>query len=624
MIYEEKRDAVNNHITQAKTNYYQSKFTSSDQKATFNALNSLLRETPPTFPHDDSEKLCEEFSDFFASKIDGIIVNIEKRATPQCPDPVTNDQSPATAILEALRPVTKEELSKIISASPSKSCLLDVLPTWLLKKTLDVHLPILTTMVNVSLASSTVPSSAKAAVITPLIKKATLDPATKKNYRPVSNLTFLSKVIERVVLQRLTDHIENNNCDEALQSAYTKRHSTETALLKVMNDLGCHMDNNKAVLVVILDLSAAFDTIHHPTLISYLRYLGITGTALEWFISYISNRTQYVGMAGSTSSPKAIQYGVPQGSVLGPVLFSLYTRPLQDIITSYNISYHRYADDVQLYLQYDPSEPLSCESAVTLMQNCITEIGRWMSNNYLQLNEQKTEFLNVMSPRQLRAYGRLSLNIGGIDIIPSRCVKVLGVFIDEHLSMTDQVSSVVQTCNYHLRNIGKVRSFLTTDATKTAVQSLVVSRMDYCCALLPGLPEQQLRRLQLVQNRAARIVSRTPYRDHISPVILQLHWIPCRLRISFRILTYVYKCINGLAPLYLRDLLHIYTPRRTLRSAADPSTLVSKKAAKRVGERVFQNAAPDLWNKLPRTIRESPSVGSFKSALKTLYFSEYL
>ena len=159
--------------------------------------------------------------------------------------------------------VTPDELVKVIQKSPSKSYELDCLPTWLLKATINVHLPVLTRIVNISMHTGTVLSSSKTSIVTPLLKKPTVDINDIKNYLPVSNLSFVGKVTERIVRRRLLAHINTNGLDETYQSAYRARHSTETALMKVHNDIAGHLDNNEAVLLVMLDLSAAFDTINH-------------------------------------------------------------------------------------------------------------------------------------------------------------------------------------------------------------------------------------------------------------------------------------------------------------------------------------------------------------------------
>ena len=202
-----------------------------------------------------------------------------------------------------------------------------------------------------SLIEGIVPSSMKSAVIKPLLKKENLDCNILKNYRPVSNLTFLSKVLERVVAKQLKEYMSNNNLQEPFQSAYKQYHSTESALLMVHNDILCAMENQGVTLLVLLDLSSAFDTIDHPVLLSRLQHhLGINGTILAWFESYLSDRTQCVHINGKSSAPQPLQYGVPQGSVLGPLLFSIYILPLGDIIRRHGMKLHIYADDTQVYV----------------------------------------------------------------------------------------------------------------------------------------------------------------------------------------------------------------------------------------------------------------------------------
>ena len=186
----------------------------------------------------------------------------------------------------------------------------------------------MTNIINSSLRSSQVPKSMKSAIVTPLLKKSTLDPDILKNYRPVSNLSYISKLLERVVAGRLTDYMTENNLHEHLQSAYKPGHSTETALVKVQNDILTSIDQHGVVILVMLDLSAAFDTIDHDILFSRMENtLGITGQALAWFKSYLSGRTLRIKIDKSFSELQDILWSVPQGSVLGPLLFLIYLLP---------------------------------------------------------------------------------------------------------------------------------------------------------------------------------------------------------------------------------------------------------------------------------------------------------
>ena len=307
-------------------------------------------------------------------------------------------------------------------------------------------------------------------------------------------------------------------------------------------------------------------------------------------------------------------------SVLGPVLFSIYTRPLSKIIESFDIAYHKYADDLTLYLSYNPNSPDDVIRAKNVIQECIVEISRWMSANSLKLNPDKTELLNVISLAQFRKFGCHSLIIDGAVIEPSESVKCLGVIFDRHFTMSTQVSAIIKTCNYHIRSIGKVRKFLTTEACKDAVATLITSRMDYCCSLLGGVTQHDLLRLQQVQNSAARLICKVKKFDHNSPILKQLHWLPIDLRIKFRIMVFVYKCLESSAPVYLQQLISIFISTRSLRSSSDTLKLNTQVSRKKIGDVAFGRIAPILWNTLPLPVRQAPTVASFKRALKTHMF----
>ena len=238
--------------------------------------------------------------------------------------------------LSSFEPATEDEVKKLLTKTSSATCALDPLPTPLLKECSSVLLPILTKIINLSLSGAEVPLTMKQALVKPLLKKTILDPEILKNYRPISNLSFVSKLIERIVASRLETHLTVYKLLEPNQSAYRRFHSTESALLRVQNDLLTSLNKNKMAILVLLDLSAAFDTIDHDLLLHRMstRY-GIVQTALQWFKSYLSNRSQIVTIGKKSSEPMALPFGVPQGSVLGPILFTIYTTLLYDIARKY-------------------------------------------------------------------------------------------------------------------------------------------------------------------------------------------------------------------------------------------------------------------------------------------------
>ena len=373
--------------------------------------------------------------------------------------------------------------------------MLDPIPTWLIKESRSELLPVMTNIINSSLRSSQVPKSMKSAVVTPLLKKSTLNPDILKNYRPVSNLSYISKLLERVVVKRLTDYMTGNNLHKHLQSAYKPGHSTETALVKVQNDILTSIDQHGMVILVMLDLSVAFDTIDHDILFSRMENtLGITGQALAWFKSYLSGRTLRIKIDKSFSELQDILWSVPQGSVLGPLLFLIYLLPLGKLIRKHGLELHIYADDTQFYLSIKPITQQAVDIGVARLEGCFTDIYTWMSQNKLKLNVDKTEVLVLGTPKQRAKISVSSISVNGeIVKILNIHISNLGSVFDPSMNMAAHVSKAVRSAHYYLRNIGRIRKYLTAESSKSAVISLVTSRFDYCNGLHCGIPEELMR-----------------------------------------------------------------------------------------------------------------------------------
>ena len=409
------------------------------------------------------------------------------------------------------------------------------------------------------------------------------------------------------------------------QSAYKPNHGTETALLKVKNDIVCALDNKKAVYLVLLDLSAAFDTFDFDVLNEQLaNSLGINGTVRSWIMSYLQGRNSQVSIAGNLSEPQTMDFGLPQGSVVGP---GNYTYPLGKTIQKHNLKYHIYADDTQLYTEFNPRIPGDSVTALFKLESCITEIKEWMNVNKLKLNEDKTEFFVASSKSNLKFIHELSLNACGSIITSSDSVRNLGVIFDSTMSISSHISSISRSLNYHLRNIGRIRCYIDEDTCNHALRSLVISRIDYCNSLLYGLSAKDMHKLQKVQNRAARLVFKANRREHTTPLLreLHVHWLPVCERIKFKLLTLAYKSKHETTPPYIQNLLkpHNYSDGNMfLPSHADDNLLVCNRTHTTYGDNAFCNVVPDLWNKLPKSLRTSNSVATFKSNLKTHLFSK--
>jgi hypothetical protein len=499
---------------------------------------------------------------------------------------------------------------------------MDPIPTPLLKKCVDSLIPVITRIMNISLTSGEVPQCFKVAKVSPLIKKKSLDKDIYKNYRPVSLLCFLSKLLERCVMAQLQDYLTTNNLYTCTQSAYRPGHSTETALLKVQNDVLQAVDGHQEAVLVLLDLSAAFDTIDHKVLLQrlQLRY-GITGIALKWFSSYLKERSHTVAIDDCESKPHKIIWGVPQGSVCGAPLFTMYTAPISDIISRHKLQHIEYADDTQVYVLFESFER---DCVIRRLEACISDIKTWAVKNGLQLNDDKTEILHFSS-RFVDSEPLPPVRIGNSYISPSSEARNLGVTFDSHLGPKTHVSNICRSGWAFIHMLGRIRKYLDNNSTELLVHAFISSRLDCCNSLLMGLPENELHKLQILQNAAARLVTCSKRREHITPILQCLHWLPVSHRIRYKVLLLVFKTLNDHAPAYLASMLCRYVPSRTLRSSSQiylrlPS---QRPRTKFYGQRAFATSGPTLWNTLPPDIRNAATVDQFKCRLKTFLFMDY-
>ena len=394
------------------------------------------------------------------------------------------------------------------------------MPTSLVVGCLDVLLPVISQIINLSLSCRHFSEKWKEALVTPILKKPGLDPTQLNNLRPVSNLDFISKLTERAVFDQIHSHMSRFALYPTSQSAYRKGHSTETALLKVQNDILMNMNRKHVTLLVLLDLSAAFDTVDHNILLARLKSrIGINGTTLNWFTSYLNNRSQRVSLNGFTSDSFKLPYGVPQGSCLGPLLFTIYSSKLFEVIKCHLPEAHAYADDTQLYLSFSPDTATNHTDAVIAMERCISDI--------------RTSML-IGTKQQLSKVNIDCLTVGSIDVVPVTVASNLGPWFDSNLNLQEQIQKTCKSGFFHLYNIRRIRKYLSQESARTLVHAFIIGRIDYCNSLLFGLSSAHLLKLQRLQNAAARLIFNVPRYSHITPVLCALHWLPVKFRIDFK------------------------------------------------------------------------------------------
>jgi hypothetical protein len=622
-IFVTQKLLVNSMLHKAKANYYIGlvKSQSDNPKQLWSTINSLSgnAKSKDLPEHDNLPSLVNSFNLFFAGKISQIRANITMNDLPVNANSLNQLRSEVsyTAAMSVFQEMKESDIKSLIKCSPSKSCCLDPIPTYLLQSCETIVSP-LTKLMNLSLKTGVVPKCFKHALVTPLIKNSKLDSNSMSSYRPISNLLYVSKLLERCVAKQLNSFLSSSAQYEAYQSAYRPHHSTETALLRVQNDILTSIDNKEVTLLVLLDLSAAFDTVDHTILLNRLKNIGIMGVVYDWFSSYLTGRSQAVHLDSVSSDSVDLTCGVPQGSVLGPILFNIYTQPLGEIARKHGLSYHFYADDTQLYTSFSIKDS---DTSVLSVSDCIADIKIWMKSNLLMLNDSKTEVVLLGTKQQLSKLSDLALSVGNANIKPVTKVRNLGVIFDNNMSMENHVNNICKTSYFYIRLLGKLRKLLDKETGAMITHAFVTSRLDYCNSLLYGISSSLTTKLQHILNTAARIVTRTKIGNHITPVLKSLHWLPVVQHCAFKTALLTFKVIHGLAPSYLCELIRYRSTARDLRSINDVLLDVPKSKSC-IGSRAFAFSAPKLWNSLPYDIRTSVSLVTFKSKLKTYLFRE--
>ena len=426
-------------VRSAKSEYFNTYIGSQkgNHRALFKTAGQLThsKSPQPLPPPSNEQDLLNSFTSFFVQKL-----IISGKTFLDCGQIKEKDYTrPSTAEFTQFHTLSQDEVAEMIRNGSSKSCSLDPIPTCLLKLCLTDLLPCITNIINMSLHFGKMPQAFKQVVVTPILRKEGADP-NFKNFRPISNLPFLSKLVEKVVCKQVSEYIELNSLNEPYQSAYRPCHSTETAVLKVVNDILLKLDNRKIVLLTLLNLSAAFDTVDRKILLDRLSNMyGIQGTALTWFHSYLDNRGQSVVINGVKSNQHTLEYSIPQGSVMGPNLYCKYTKPVAGIISQHFIQYHLYANDSQLYTSLSPDIDNQSE-IVSNLENCIADISKWMSMNKLKLKQDKTEFLLFGNSIHRNKMLVNSITVSESNISSSNYVRNLGVYLDQEFSMEKHVN----------------------------------------------------------------------------------------------------------------------------------------------------------------------------------------
>lgn len=504
---------------------------------------------------------------------------------------------------------TNEVFSLLNKLKKSKAVGLDKISSRLIRECADLICKPLCYIFNQSLNVGVFPDDWKCARVTPLFKQGERDDLN--NYRPISVIPVIAKVFERIVYNQLYAYLTKHNVICKCQSGFRSIHSTVTALLGATDTWAYNIDRGKINAVVFLDLKKAFDTVNHEILLSKLNNYGIHGISYNWFKSYLDNRTQKCSINGSLSKTCSLSCGVPQGTILGPLLFLLYINDLPNCLT--NCVPWMYADDT--HLTYAGDNTGDIESS---LNHDLENVKKWLIANKLTLNMTKTEFMLIGSRQRLYALTNPPIpEINGAPITQVSVAKSLGVLIDNNLNWSSHVDKLTKKVASGIGALKRIRHLVPQTTLRSIYHALLQPHFDYCNVVWGNCGITLHDKLQKLQNRAARVLTFSNFDANASELFKILGWKNLVSQQQIALATMVYKCLQGLAPEYLCSK---FTNRESVYSLRDSERKLNVPFPRTNYYRnSFSYRGATVWNSLPLKARQAESLGLFKNLIKDIF-----
>lgn len=508
---------------------------------------------------------------------------------------------------------------KIIdSLKPKSSYGSDFISNKLLKYLkIELSKPI-TKIINQCFQSGSFPDKLKIAKVIPLYKKK--DDTLLENYRPVSVLSSVSKVFERTIYNQIYQYFSDHNLFYKSQYGFRRNHSTEFATIELIDNIISEMDNKEVPLNIYLDLSKAFDTLDHSILLTKLKHYGINGIAHDLVRSYLTNRFQYIEFNNTQSKLLPIKTGVPQGSILGPLLFIIYVNDLSNVS---NIFYPIiYADDTTLITTLKTIKLYNNSSNIdTVLNNELCKISNWLKLNKLSLNCEKTKAMIFHTPQRIITYPKIQVNGHNIEFV--REFNFLGIIIDEHLSWKPHTTSLSNKLSKTVGIMSRLKNFLPSEALLNIYNSLIVSHLNYGIFLWG----ERLGQLTKLQKKAVRIISKSKYNAHTSGLFRNLKVIKLDDINTIHNFKICYKLYNSLLPESLSTI--IFSNEHQTRYATrrrDQQNLPLQFVKHDFAKQSFRYRIPIIFNNMNDSIRSkifSHSFIGYKIYIKKFFINSY-
>ncbi len=604
--YKKLRNQVTS-LCKEKKKQYVSKHTNecgNDSKKLWKFINKLTKAKDKNSV--SSSISANKFNDFFTE----IGPEIANKLT------TTTDEIPWKGLMSKtsfkFKEIKCEDIEKLLQRIGSDSNN-DVLgfDAKLLNLSCKIISPILYSLYNKSMFNSNVAIDWKLAGVMPGYKgKGDKDDPT--NYRPISVIGHIPKILERLVQKQLLKYLSENNYISLDQSAYRQNHNTQTSLHRVVDDWIDNMCDNMYTGVCFLDIKKCFDTIDHNVLLEKMKYYGIDNSELKWFKSYLEDRSQIVKCNGQTSERKFVSIGVPQGSVLGPLLFLMFVNDLSQH-THIGVT-NLYADDTVVYYAGKTVDEVN-----SVLQQCVTDMSKWYGGNKLTLNAEKSNTMIIRTRfRPLQDNDKLNISINGTCLKQVNSTRYLGTIIDEHLTWNEQVGALCRSLSYKVSQLARLKKSTPNDIIIRIYNSVIQPCFDYAVTIWGNSTKSNISKIQRIQNRAARIITGNfDYVNHRGiDIVHNLGWMDIEQRIMYFRSLLVYKCIHGLAPDYLRNEVVLLSEISTNVTRQHPLTVALPLPEKDMSKRKFSYIGGKTWNSLPNEIKNCRSLGMFKLKLK--------
>lgn len=608
----------------AKTKYYSELFYryKNNIKETWKVLKTLISHKndksfiPVTFKHNNEmisnpDNIANLFCQYF-SNVGLEYANLIPKSHRSYSDYVAMNRhrNPNTLYFS---PTDPNEIIKIIkSLKSTKSCGNDNISSLILKQAQNSISVPLSILINKSLSTGTFPDTLKIAKVIPIYKSKDRDNIA--NYRPISLLSSLSKVLEKVVHKRLYYFIEINDIFNENQYGFRPKHSTVNAVTHFVNDTIKSLENKETTLSVFLDLSKAFDTIDHNILLKKLEFYGVRGLPLKWFTTYLNNRKQFVQYNKSRSETLNINCGVPQGSVLGPLLFIIYTNDLPNCLTKTKSIL--FADDTTIYA--------SSRNIIDLyanMNNDLSKLNDWFRANKLSLNVNKTNYL-LFTNSQINYSGMLNIKINNEIIKCKSCVKFLGIFIDDRLHWHEHINSCKSKLISSLYAINKIKHLVPENTLKALYYTLVYPHLTYGITLWGSTYNVHINKLRVMQNKIIRAMLNANFTDPSKPLYAKLQILRLDDVYKLELGKYMYQYINNNLP---QPLLNMFEWTKDIHSyqTRQQTYLRPFKHRLNVTKQSLLCKGPEVWNTLPEDIKQKYNLSSYVYTLKFSLTKEY-